>query len=112
MKDHRTVSYKAALILAGVPPAELVADALVESYAKVKVIRLEGGQITARIRENIRLRGRRRVFEELRQRLEQHPPTTGVRAVEAILPCRMGGQGMERSVVPSDTGVHRAWLLR
>jgi len=41
----RTVSYGAAMIFAGITPAELVADAaLVKMYAKMRVIRLRGGE--------------------------------------------------------------------
>jgi len=42
-KAYRTVSYAAAMVLAEIPPAEYVADALAEIYARVKAIRLQGG---------------------------------------------------------------------
>ena len=42
-RAYRTVSYAAAMVLAGIPPAEYVADALAETFAGVKAIRLRGG---------------------------------------------------------------------
>ena len=42
-RAYRTVSYTTAMVLAGIPSAEYVADALVETYARVKAIRLRGG---------------------------------------------------------------------
>ena len=39
------MSYAAVMVLAGIPPAEYVADALAETFARVKAIRLRGGGI-------------------------------------------------------------------
>ncbi|KAG5311376.1 PO14 protein, partial [Pseudoatta argentina] len=86
-RAYRTVSYAAAIILAGIPPAEYVADALAETYARVKAIRLRGGIVTPGTVDRLRGNARRQVFGEWRATLENSPPTTGVRTVEAILPC-------------------------
>ncbi|KAG5324763.1 PO14 protein, partial [Pseudoatta argentina] len=86
-RAYRTVSYAAAMVLAGIPPAEYVADALAETYARVKAIRLRGGIVTPETVDRLRGNVRRRVFGEWRATLENGPPTTGVRTVEAILPC-------------------------
>ena len=45
-RAYRTVSYAAAMVLAGIPLTEYVADALAETYAGVKAIRLQGGIVT------------------------------------------------------------------
>ncbi|KAG5347242.1 RECQ1 helicase, partial [Acromyrmex charruanus] len=84
-RAYRT--YATAMVLAEIPPAEYVADALAETYARVKAIRLRGGIITPGTVDRLRGNARRRVFGEWRATLENSPPTTGVRTVEAILPC-------------------------
>ncbi|KAG5325080.1 PO11 protein, partial [Pseudoatta argentina] len=76
---YRTVSYTAAMVLAGIPPAEYVADALAETFARMMV--------TPMTVDRLRGNARRRVFEEWRATLENDSPTTGARTVEAILPC-------------------------
>ncbi|XP_018359792.1 PREDICTED: uncharacterized protein LOC108759034 [Trachymyrmex cornetzi] len=88
---YRTVSHEVAAILAGVPPApaELIADALMlaETYAGVAAIRLGGGPVVPRTVDAIRATAHRRVLGEWKNRLERSPPETGIRTVEAILPC-------------------------
>ena len=42
-RAYRTVSGVAPMVLAGVPPAEYMADAQANAYAWVKAIRLQGG---------------------------------------------------------------------
>ena len=86
-RAYRTVSYAAVMVLAGIPPVEHVADALAETFARVKAIRLRGGIVTPGTADRLRRNARRRVFEEWRATLENDPPTTGARTVEAILPC-------------------------
>ncbi|KAG5314924.1 PO11 protein, partial [Pseudoatta argentina] len=80
---YRTVSYTAAMVLVGIPPAEYVADALAETFARMKIFRLVTPMTVDRLRGN----ARRQVFKEWRATLENDPPTTGARTVEAILPC-------------------------
>jgi len=63
----RMASYAAAVVLAGIPPAEYVADALTQTYSRVKAIRLGRGPPQAGGGEGIvtpaavdRLRGKAR----------------------------------------------------
>ena len=63
-RAYRMVSYTAAVVLTGILPAEYVADALAETYAMVKVIRLRRGGGNRNPGDQLRRKARRRVFRE------------------------------------------------
>jgi hypothetical protein len=86
-RAYRTASGVAAMLLAGVPPAEFVADARAEMYARVKAIRLRGGIVSRRAMALLREEARRRAIDDWQEDLVNNPPTTGARVLEAVLPC-------------------------
>ena len=63
-RAYRMMSYAAAVVLTGILPAEYVADALAETYAMVKVIRLRRGGGNRNPGDQLRRKARRRVFRE------------------------------------------------
>lgn len=79
-RAYRTVSSDALALLTGIPPAERLADALAESYARVEAIRFRGVVVAPGDATHIRDEARRWVFREWRDSLLRNPPTRAARS--------------------------------
>jgi len=86
-RAYRTAPSAAIMVLAGVPPAELLAEAQAIVYAWVKAIRLRGGWLDPRALAREREKTRWRAIDRWREQLGANPPAGGTRFLEAVLPC-------------------------
>ncbi|XP_026830983.1 uncharacterized protein LOC113563523, partial [Ooceraea biroi] len=88
VRAYRTVSHRAALVLAGIPPLALAAAGYAESYRRLRRLRERGVAVTARAREVLRWQTRRSVLGSWQNQLLTDGPgnTSGRRVVGALGP--------------------------
>ncbi|XP_072761508.1 uncharacterized protein [Anoplolepis gracilipes] len=87
-RAYRTVSHRAATILAGLPFWELVARSHAEVYRRVRQLRETGNNIPimARIKQQLRCQAQRLLLVRWRRHLTVEETHVGRRTVEAIAP--------------------------
>ncbi|XP_039310752.1 uncharacterized protein LOC105198753 [Solenopsis invicta] len=86
VRAYCTSPSDAIMVLAGIPPAEYLAEARAWLYARVKASCLRGNTIAPRTMSLWRERARQRATEEWRNRLAMDPPTVGTRVLKVVLP--------------------------
>lgn len=85
---YRTVSYEAAMVLAGIVPIDLQVERAVRAYREYCEIRGVGAQIIPRVRAALRKREKERSVAGWKERLEEMTlDKPGNRVREALLPC-------------------------
>lgn len=85
-RGFRTVSWTAVGIIAGIPPAELLAHMYAEVYRRTRELQRNGTIITDSIRRALRVHTRRQVIAKWKDSLAD-PRLPGQRVVGAVRPC-------------------------
>lgn len=86
VRAFHTASGEATLVLAGLPPAELTADAQAWCYARSRAVRLQEGVVIPRVASLLRVRVCRRAINAWQENLANDPPAFDTPILEAILP--------------------------
>ncbi|XP_026830962.1 uncharacterized protein LOC113563492, partial [Ooceraea biroi] len=86
-RTYRTVSHRAATVLAGTPPIALLAPVYADAYERVRQARERGARLTARAKEVLGRQARQQALLAWQRQLSDPTIRSGRRVAEAVHPC-------------------------